>query len=292
MQSLIKRVLPIALALLANPVFATDGNEPPANAYLADSPWPMSHRTPYAQGSSPEQGRAGLCSAADDGQVRVGSYIERRDRPLACLQHDICIHPNGAAHQRELAPERDGLAGLRKRLLEALTRGHVRAQVIGCCLSCGPDEGHRRDDPRRDRSCAGTTRCGLHERLPTRMEVRPHESGIRPPPCRLGPNPFRGTRRGGMSRKGRVDSLPTCRMPSSSCCWPSRLPRRALRRQDTPPESLSTSKKLRDERVQDSTASRFARPRLGSSASRSTSAPSLSEPSLSPGLAAARRRPR
>jgi len=30
-----------------------DGNEPPANAFLADSPWPMSHRNPYCQASSP-----------------------------------------------------------------------------------------------------------------------------------------------------------------------------------------------------------------------------------------------
>lgn len=68
MQSLIKRVLPVALALLANPVFATDGNEPPANAYLADSPWPMSHRTPYAQGSSPEQG------PSSDRDLRLPDY--------------------------------------------------------------------------------------------------------------------------------------------------------------------------------------------------------------------------
>jgi len=38
---------------------ADDGFEPPANPYLADSPWPMSHRTPYAQGSSPYPGPTG-----------------------------------------------------------------------------------------------------------------------------------------------------------------------------------------------------------------------------------------
>lgn len=31
-------------------------NEPPQNDYLADSAWPMSHRTPYVQGSSPLPG--------------------------------------------------------------------------------------------------------------------------------------------------------------------------------------------------------------------------------------------
>ncbi len=31
-------------------------NEPPRNTYLADSAWPMSHRTPYVQGSSPLPG--------------------------------------------------------------------------------------------------------------------------------------------------------------------------------------------------------------------------------------------
>ncbi|MCL1125960.1 hypothetical protein [Shewanella surugensis] len=31
-------------------------NEPPVNAYLADSPWPMSHRNPYNQASSPLRG--------------------------------------------------------------------------------------------------------------------------------------------------------------------------------------------------------------------------------------------
>ena len=46
----------LCLALATAPSFATDGHEPPVNPYLADSPWPMSHRTPYAQGSSPLPG--------------------------------------------------------------------------------------------------------------------------------------------------------------------------------------------------------------------------------------------
>ena len=33
-----------------------DGNEPPTNPYLADSPWPMSHRNPYCQASTPYAG--------------------------------------------------------------------------------------------------------------------------------------------------------------------------------------------------------------------------------------------
>lgn len=35
---------------------ACDGYEPPMNPYLADSPWPMSHRNPYCQASSPLPG--------------------------------------------------------------------------------------------------------------------------------------------------------------------------------------------------------------------------------------------
>ncbi|MCA9771047.1 MAG: hypothetical protein KC466_01485 [Myxococcales bacterium] len=39
--------------------FIDDGAEPPTNAYLADSPWPMSHRNPYNQASSPYPGPDG-----------------------------------------------------------------------------------------------------------------------------------------------------------------------------------------------------------------------------------------
>lgn len=39
---------------LSGPV--KDGNEPPPNPFLADSPWPMSHRNPYCQASSPYMG--------------------------------------------------------------------------------------------------------------------------------------------------------------------------------------------------------------------------------------------
>jgi hypothetical protein len=46
----------ILLAIVAAPSFAVDGHEPPINPYLADGPWSMSHRTPYAQGSSPLPG--------------------------------------------------------------------------------------------------------------------------------------------------------------------------------------------------------------------------------------------
>ncbi|MCB0221202.1 MAG: hypothetical protein KDH09_16000 [Chrysiogenetes bacterium] len=38
------------------PAYLDDGNEPPANPYLADSPWPMTHRGPYNQASSPWAG--------------------------------------------------------------------------------------------------------------------------------------------------------------------------------------------------------------------------------------------
>jgi len=37
----------------------TDNSEPPVNSYLADSPWPMSHRNPYQQASSPLPGPTG-----------------------------------------------------------------------------------------------------------------------------------------------------------------------------------------------------------------------------------------
>jgi hypothetical protein len=38
------------------PPVVNDGNEPPANPYLADSPWSMTHRNPYCQASSPYPG--------------------------------------------------------------------------------------------------------------------------------------------------------------------------------------------------------------------------------------------
>ena len=42
--------------LLAFPVLALDSLEPPRNFFLADSPWPMTHRNPYCQASSPLPG--------------------------------------------------------------------------------------------------------------------------------------------------------------------------------------------------------------------------------------------
>ena len=53
----IKRLASSAiLATAATSALAVDGFEPPTNPSLADSPWPMRHRTPYAQGSSPLRG--------------------------------------------------------------------------------------------------------------------------------------------------------------------------------------------------------------------------------------------
>ena len=54
----VKSLSPIVLfgLLFSSLAAASDGYEPPANPYLAESPWPMSHRTPYAQGSSPLPG--------------------------------------------------------------------------------------------------------------------------------------------------------------------------------------------------------------------------------------------
>ncbi len=38
------------------PAYLDDGNEPPVNPFLADSPWPMTHRNPYCQDSTPYAG--------------------------------------------------------------------------------------------------------------------------------------------------------------------------------------------------------------------------------------------
>jgi len=43
---------------LGVPEPVVDGHEPPVNFFLADSPWPMSHRNPYCQASSPYPGPA------------------------------------------------------------------------------------------------------------------------------------------------------------------------------------------------------------------------------------------
>lgn len=47
-----KKVAPAA----ASVDYVDDGNEPPKNPFLANSPWPMTHRNPYCQGSSPYAG--------------------------------------------------------------------------------------------------------------------------------------------------------------------------------------------------------------------------------------------
>lgn len=46
----------ILFLFLALTSFAKDLNEPPRNPFLADSPWPMTHRNPYCQASSPFPG--------------------------------------------------------------------------------------------------------------------------------------------------------------------------------------------------------------------------------------------
>jgi hypothetical protein len=52
------RLILLVAVVLAGcvPQVADDGNEPPANPYLADSPWSMTHRNPYCQASSPYPG--------------------------------------------------------------------------------------------------------------------------------------------------------------------------------------------------------------------------------------------
>lgn len=46
---------------------ASDMNEPPVNHFLADSPWPMSHRNPYCQASSPFPGPKSVTLQTTDG---------------------------------------------------------------------------------------------------------------------------------------------------------------------------------------------------------------------------------
>ncbi len=45
-----------SFALGSEPAVATFDNEPAMNSFLADSPWPMTHRNPYCQASSPYPG--------------------------------------------------------------------------------------------------------------------------------------------------------------------------------------------------------------------------------------------
>jgi len=51
-------------------ILAADVNEPPKNPFLADSPWPMTHRNPYCQASSPLPG-------PNRGDVERGLYKAR-----------------------------------------------------------------------------------------------------------------------------------------------------------------------------------------------------------------------
>lgn len=72
------------------PTQAAGNDEPPANPFLADSPWPMAHRNPYCQASSPVvgpseapaadrfgylHGMMGLITAAFSGPYADGSRI-------------------------------------------------------------------------------------------------------------------------------------------------------------------------------------------------------------------------
>lgn len=69
------RLLPLlCLAAGTLPLVATasDGYEPPRNPYLADSAWPMSHRTPYGQGSSPLPGPTSSDDLASPDYVSTG----------------------------------------------------------------------------------------------------------------------------------------------------------------------------------------------------------------------------
>jgi hypothetical protein len=84
-----ERMILLIAVLLAGcvPQVVNDGNEPPANPYLADSPWSMTHRNSYCQASSPyldlmqakRQGlhhrHAGLHHHAISGKYHDGSRV-------------------------------------------------------------------------------------------------------------------------------------------------------------------------------------------------------------------------
>ncbi|MDF1629644.1 MAG: hypothetical protein P1U78_07600 [Alcanivoracaceae bacterium] len=73
LTSIVKRLAgPAILMALASPALAVDGHEPPVNPFLADSPWPISHRTPYAQASSPLDGPISASQVASPDYVSTG----------------------------------------------------------------------------------------------------------------------------------------------------------------------------------------------------------------------------
>lgn len=49
-------------------------DEPPANLFLADSPWAMTHRNPYCQGSSPFPGPTAPLHRG----MRISSWADRQ----------------------------------------------------------------------------------------------------------------------------------------------------------------------------------------------------------------------
>ncbi len=90
-----------------------DGNEPPPNPFAADSPWPMTHRNPYCQASSPLPGptdlssidapdfinsSAGLITVAFSGPYPGGARVIWGSTVLHVFKASPC--PGGAYYDR------------------------------------------------------------------------------------------------------------------------------------------------------------------------------------------------
>jgi hypothetical protein len=82
-------------------------NEPPRNPFIADSPWPMSHRNPYAQASSPHPGpksiglmtrssfnvgMPGLITLAISGKYPDGKRVIWGSSSTAVFKADEALH--------------------------------------------------------------------------------------------------------------------------------------------------------------------------------------------------------
>ena len=63
-----------------------DGNEPPTSPYLAESPWPMTHRNPYCQASSPYPG-------PEEGNLCV-NYLGGTSAPITLAMSGL--YPDGS----------------------------------------------------------------------------------------------------------------------------------------------------------------------------------------------------
>ncbi|OUS31583.1 hypothetical protein A9Q99_03160 [Gammaproteobacteria bacterium 45_16_T64] len=108
---LIRSALTTCAALVLTPAFAAppnpDGNEPPQNTFLADSAWPMSHRTSYVQGSSPLAGP----TSAEELQKANYKATNLLNITLAMSEPysngDIVAWGSGATHVYKISVDKD-----------------------------------------------------------------------------------------------------------------------------------------------------------------------------------------